>query len=111
VTMILLALVIIYDTDTPWRVPTKWLVWTLLIAGAIIIIFSYTLEYSRFILQRYSWHDLLVNGISKEMLISGTEYMPAKFPWWIFAVGEAMHLGAIVILKVKDPGAETPGPA
>jgi hypothetical protein len=101
VTMILLALVIILGKDTPWRVPTKWMVWTLLIVGAVIIIFSYTLEYSQFILQRYSWHDLLVNGISKEMLISGTEYMPQKFPWWIFVVGEAMHLGAVGIIWNK----------
>jgi hypothetical protein len=95
VTMILLGLVIIRGKDTPWHVQTKRMVWTLLIAGALIIIFSYTLEYSQFILQRYSWHDLLVNGISKEMLISGTEYMPQKFPWWIFLMGEVMHLTAV----------------
>jgi hypothetical protein len=101
-TMILLALVIIYNRDIPWNVQTIWMVWTLLIAGAVIIIFSYTLEYSQFILQRYSWHDLLVNGISKQMLISGTEYIPQKFPWWIFLVGEAMHLGAVgIIMKRK----------
>jgi hypothetical protein len=94
-TMILLALVIIGRGDAPWRVFTKRMVWVLLIAGSIIIIFSYTLEYSQFILQRYSWHDLLVDGISKEMLISGTEYMPQKFPWWIFLIGEVMHLGAV----------------
>ncbi|MEI6853420.1 MAG: hypothetical protein WCL06_11275 [Bacteroidota bacterium] len=95
VTMILLALVIILGKDAPWRVSTKWAVWSLLIAGSVIIIVSYTLEYSQFILQRYSWHDLLVNGISKEMLISGTEYMPQKFPWLIFIIGEVMHLGAV----------------
>ncbi len=94
-TMILLALVIILGRDVPWNVSTKRMVWALLIAGSIIIIFSYTLEYSQFILQRYSWQDLLVDGISKEMLISGTQYMPQKFPWWIFLIGESMHLGAV----------------
>lgn len=94
-TMILLALVIIWGGDAPWCVSTKRMVWTLLIVGSVIILISYTLDYSQFILQRYSWHDLLVNGISKEMLISGTEYMPQKFPWWIFVIGEVMHLIAV----------------
>jgi hypothetical protein len=97
-TMIMLALVIIYDRDIPWRVPTKWMVWTLLAAGSLIIIVSYTFEYSQFMLLRYSWGDLLGMDNTKEILEYATTFMPAKFPWWIFICGEAMHLGAIAIL-------------
>jgi hypothetical protein len=105
-TMILLALVIIRGADTPWHISTKWMVWTLLIAGAIIIIISYTLEYSQFMLQRFSWPQLLGNANTKEMLEYATIYMPHKFPWGIFLCGELMHLIAIaIILKRKDqPG-------
>jgi len=102
VTMILLGLVIIFRGDMPWHVRTRWIVWSLLIVGSLIILISYTLEYSQFTLQRYSWQDLLVNGISKQMLMSGTEYMPKKFPWWIFMAGELMHLGAVGMIWQKS---------
>jgi hypothetical protein len=98
VVMILLALAIIFGRDAPWPVRTKWMVWSLLIAGSVVLIIAYTLEYSQFILQRFSWHDLLINGISKEMLISGTSYIPQIFPWWIFGIGVAMHLWAVGIV-------------
>ena len=97
-TMILLALVIITGRDKPWRVPIKWKVWSLLIIGSLIIIVSYTLEYSQFMLQRFSFWDLMSIYNSKDIMVYATSFMPEHFPWGIFCLGELMHLAAIAIL-------------
>jgi hypothetical protein len=107
-TMILLALVIIRGKDAPWHVFTKRMVWTLLVAGAIIIIFSYTLEYSQFMLQKFSLGELLTVADSKEILEYTTLYIPQRFPWWIFGIGEIMHLLAIAMVWNRKKDAQMP---
>ena len=94
-TMIALALVIVFRADAKHRMRTGWLVWTLLGAGSLVILYAYTEEYSRFMLQRYSWGQLLSNGNQKELLEYATSYIPQHFKWWVFVVGEAMHLAAV----------------
>ena len=97
-TMILLALVIILRWNRSRPVPAGWMVWTLLITGSIIIITAYTLEYSQFMLQRYSFGELLSMKNTGDMMTYATSFMPVHFPWRIFCLGELMHLGAIAIL-------------
>jgi hypothetical protein len=100
-TMILLGIIIIIGRDRSRSVPKGYIVWTLLIAGSVIIIVSYTLEYSQFMLQRYSFADLLIMNNSEDILKYATSYIPRHFPWWIFITGEMMHLTAIGLMMKR----------
>jgi len=69
--------------------------WILLILGSVIVIISFTLDYSQYMLNRYSISELIRLASSKEIFSARIDYVPANFDWWIFWVGEVLLLWAI----------------
>ena len=99
-TMIGLALVILLVHPSKSLLKLGWFVWTLLIEGSIIIIISYTHEYFSFMLQLFSFGQIISSSNAPEQLQYATSYIPQHFPWFIFLLGESIHLLAIgLILK------------
>jgi hypothetical protein len=93
-TMILLALVILFRAEggKDSRIPGK--VWVGLIAGSLVLIFGFVYDYSQHMLTHFSvWEMLQVKN--PEVLKVATSYMPGRFPWWIFGTGEALILASI----------------
>jgi hypothetical protein len=93
-TMILLAMVILVyaERGKQTRVPGK--IWTGLILGSLIIILSWILDYSRFMLNHFSLFEML-EVKNPEVLRIATLYEPLSFPWGLFATGLGLILASI----------------
>lgn len=102
ITMILLAVVTIYFVDINHKAKYGWLVWILLIVGSLIVIISYTEEYTRFMMQEFSFFELFGVRNGERLLARALTYVPEKFNWYIFLIGELMHLVAIGLLIRKN---------
>jgi len=93
-TMILLAMVIVFRAERGLdsRIPGK--IWAGLILGSLILIFGFILDYSQHMLTHFS---LLEMGQLKnpEVMKVATAYVPRRFPWGIFALGEGVILASI----------------
>jgi hypothetical protein len=96
-TMILLALCIIHFTGKKGSARLNVLEWSLLITGSLIVILAYTKEYSGFMLQKFSWGDLFSENKKEAVMEYAATFVPQKFNWLLFSVGESMHLGSIAL--------------
>jgi hypothetical protein len=94
-TMILLALLISrFTTQNPaTRIIGR--EWLLLIAGALIVIVSYTEDYVSFMLEKFSFGAIFDPSKSDDLMDSATGYIPERFAWWIFAIGETLILSGV----------------
>jgi hypothetical protein len=87
VTMILLALVLVRFTDAGLEVSINRLEWILLVCGALLVILSFTWDYTGFILEHYSFREIWT--IPKEDLFDvSLSYIPRQFNWWLFIIAE-----------------------
>jgi len=93
-TMILLAMVILVRAERgkESRIPGK--IWAGLILGSLVLIFGFVLDYSRHMLTHFSLLEMLQLK-NPEVLELATSYIPQRFPWWIFALGETVILCSI----------------
>jgi hypothetical protein len=93
-TMILLALVILFRAESGKgsRIPRK--IWGGLILGSMILIFSFILDYSRHMLSYLSFFEMFQLK-NPDLLEVATSYIPQRFPWGIFAAGELVILASI----------------
>jgi hypothetical protein len=104
-TMCGLALTTVWHTDrganarltTPQR--------ALLVAGSLVIILSFTLDWIR-----TDGHTLWVNITQPRDLLYGLgHYVPKHYSWWIFALGEALGLAAwLSYARRRDVTTTTP---
>jgi hypothetical protein len=109
VTMILLSLLIFYYSEIINTIRLKPISWVLLIAGSVIVIISYTYDYSTFILNRIPFAKFF-NSENKDRIIHYMSlFVPSVFNWLIFSAGVICHLLAILIIfidlkKIKNAG-------
>jgi hypothetical protein len=72
--------------------------WALLIAGSVVVIVSFTVDYTTFVVQEGGWQSLFSMEAAARSIRE--QYIPIEFPWWIFVVGEGIIVAGIVkILK------------
>jgi hypothetical protein len=92
-TMILLALVILYRAEGGGdsRIPGK--IWAGLILGSLILITGFILDYTAYMLNYFSFFGML-QVKNPEVLDVATSYVPEHFPWWIFVLGEVVILAS-----------------
>jgi hypothetical protein len=98
-TMILLAMILIYYNRKNIKVKINRIEWGLLITGSVILILSWTWDYSAFIFEHYTFREIWsVPG--DELYNVASQYIPRKFYWGIFWAGEGVILaGILFILK------------
>lgn len=96
--MIVLALIIIFSVEKTGKAKTGKLVWVLLVAGSLTVILSYTIDYSRFILERFSFGELFSTNNNKEVMEYVTKFIPSDFKWLIFGAGALMHAVGIYLV-------------
>jgi hypothetical protein len=103
-TMILLALVIIYMVEKNGSVRVGTISWLLLIAGSLIVIFAYVQDYTLFMLKYMSFSELLNFANSDNVIKITSLYIPSYFNWYIFLIGVIFHLVAIgkILLNLKS---------
>ena len=68
--------------------------WTGLISGSLILIFGFVFDYSQHMLIHFSLFEMM-QVKNPEVLEAATRYIPYRFPWWIFGIGEAVILASI----------------
>jgi hypothetical protein len=93
-TMICLALVILIQAEKGKDTRILPREWTGLVAGSLVLIFGFILDYSQHMLAHFSVFGML-QVKNPEVLEVATRYIPLRFPWWIFGIGELIILGTI----------------
>ena len=93
-TMILLALVILVGNERGLvtRIPGK--IWAGVILGSLILIFGFICDYSQHMLTHFTLVQMF-QVKNPEVLEVATRYIPDRFPWWIFGMGEGVILFSI----------------
>lgn len=98
--MIVLALFIIYFTDKHGKTRIIGREWILLISGSLIVIIAFCWDYSRFILQHYSFSEIFT--VPKDALFDlSLQYSPESFNWGLYSVGLAVIIGGIVSYAMR----------
>ncbi len=89
-TMILLALVLLYfnEKNTSLKINSK--EWILFITGSLVIILSFIVDCYKYI-----------HSYNGEVMEAVLHYIPQHFEWWIFWIGELLILAAIVLFYVR----------
>lgn len=100
--MIILALAIVYFTNLLERVKMGKIEWALLIIGSVIVIMAYTEEYTQFMMQYFSFGQLLDYSNANDVMRHATQYIPQVFKWWIYFTGIGMHFVAIGMFIYKN---------
>ena len=99
-TMILLAVIIIYYNSKTGQVMIKWLDWGILISGSLILILTWIWDYSGYILEHFSFSE--IRTIPKNDLYEvAIQYIPRKFKWGLFWIGEGIILSGIVLIFLR----------
>lgn len=83
--MILLAIGVVYFTDRLGNTYMSKYEWALLVLGSFMVIISYTAEYTSFIFKRYSFGALW--NFDKQFIEYAIQFVPVKFPWILFLTG------------------------
>ena len=97
-TMILLSMILVYYNRKYEAAKINWIEWSLLITGSIVLILSWTWDYSGYILEHFTFREIwTVPGEELTKIVS--QYIPRKFYWGLFSVGEAIILTAIGLLS------------
>lgn len=93
-TMILLALLILIRAErgSESRIPGR--IWMGLILGSLVLITAFVFDYCQHMLTHFSFMEIL-QVKNPEVLEVATSYVPFRFPWWIFGIGEAVILASI----------------
>lgn len=93
-TLILLAVVILTGNERGLvtRLPGK--IWAGLILGSLILIFGFIYDYSQHMLTHFTLLQMF-QVKNPEVLEVATRYIPDRFPWWIFGMGEGVILATI----------------
>ena len=101
ITMIILAVIIIFFTHKGVNVKFGLLIWLLLIVGSVITIVGYTEEFTRFMLTKFSFYEIFGCGDKTELLDHAIKFIPEYFNWYIFGTGELLFFIAIYIIIKK----------
>jgi len=89
-TMIFLALTILTGKIRAATINSQWLV----LLGAFFIFLSFIWDFSSYMLDKYTMAEMFKPGVSQ---IALQQYIPYRFNWWFFVLGELMILAGIVI--------------
>ncbi len=95
-TMILFAMVILFQAERGKVTRILWREWAGFILGSLVLIFGFVFDYSQHMLTHLSLGEMFQLKDSEVLEIT-THYIPHRFPWWIFGIGEIIILGTIGI--------------
>lgn len=74
----------------------KW-EWAFLILGSVILILAFTWDYSRFILNEYSFAEIWTLPNKQELYDFAGKYVPYKFNWLLFITGQFVIVAGILM--------------
>ncbi|MCF8330977.1 MAG: hypothetical protein K9H84_00850 [Bacteroidales bacterium] len=107
--MVFLAMVFIYFSHKKQNLVTKGYHWLILIIGAVIVMVSYMEDYVNYMLQKFTFGDLLGKADHDKLLDFASNYFPDQFNWWLFAVGAGLHVVIVFHIIVLSRRNKTMG--
>jgi hypothetical protein len=102
-TMILLASIIIHQSNLKNSFKVNIFEWALLILGSCIVIYTYVEGYTRYMLMRFNISDLINISPKKEMMEYAAMFVPVHFNWILFGVAEGLFFISIYLI-IKRAG-------
>jgi hypothetical protein len=96
-TMIIFSLIIFYFNDKATDVRIKWREWTILIFGSLVLITGFIWDYSRFILEKYSFSEVWSLPDNEALFNYAYKYVPQNFNWFLFVAGELIISSGIFV--------------
>ncbi len=102
-TMILLAVIILYNRAKVSTFHLTFFEWLLLITGSLIMIFVYTQPYMSYMLDRFSISELIYYRRNILLIKYIAGFKPVTFNWLIYVPGQLLFFWSIlhVILRMK----------
>jgi len=113
-TMILLAVLVLVNArqDRDTRILAG--EWGGLVLGSLVLIFGFILDYSQHMLTHFTLAGMF-DVKDPEVLEVATRYIPLRFPWWIFWIGETILLLVILLyarrMKRQEPSGSSQEPS
>ena len=104
-TMIVFALMLTWFVDKKASVKIKLREWLFLISGSLVVIISYTLDYSRYMVNAFGFSVLVgdnTNNGQTDVISYAAKYVPVNFDWWIFVLGEVLILMGVVLVFRRE---------
>jgi hypothetical protein len=105
--MIALSMIIVFQERDNEKIYMNLMEWILLIAGSVVLIISFTWDFSIYMLSHYTVGEMIHLPEKKLLIELAYQYVPVQFPWAIFTLGEGIILVAIGMLfhrlKNKTP--------
>ncbi|MGA2823030.1 MAG: hypothetical protein ABSE72_05840 [Bacteroidales bacterium] len=100
-TMILLAVVILYyrSKDETFRISLY--EWLLLITGSLIVIIAYTRPYMSYMLDRYSISEMVHFRGNTKLIEYAAAFVPVTFSWVIYLLGQILFFWSILHMMIR----------
>jgi hypothetical protein len=100
-TMILLAVIILLYRSKMGNFRMKRVEWFLLIDGSIIVIYAYIQPYMAYMLERYSFSDMLHFHGNIKLIEYAAGFIPVSFSWVIYFLGQLLFFVAIIHMVMR----------
>lgn len=100
-TMILLCLLILHYSGKGVNASIKRMEWIILIIGSIVVIFAYIQDYSSYMLNEFAFWDFVLIRDKEAVLGHAAYYIPEKFNWYIFSLGQSLFFVAICMYILR----------
>ena len=97
-TMVLLALCVVYLQEKGYNVRLKFSGWALIIVGAATIFSSFIWDYTSIIISGGFLYDYWTLVTNEQFQSIVTKHIPTYYNWYLFVIGELMILGAVVLI-------------
>ena len=100
-TMILIALFFLYFQQKRYAIKIIFYEWVLLFLGAFMVFVTFIWDYSRLIIQGNFIARFWELGADPEFQKIISSYVPTKYNWRLFALGETVILCALALLYIR----------
>jgi hypothetical protein len=96
--MILLAMLLLIYESKNIEVKIKTKEWWAFIAGSLLLITAFTWDYSKYIINNYSFSGIWTKTGKDELFVIASNYIPQSFNWFLFIFALIIILSGIAFL-------------
>lgn len=89
-TMICIAALLLFTSEKGSNANLNKFEWLLLIVGSVIVIIAYTEEYFRYMINEFSFPDILTFSTNELVISHASKFIPKQFNWLIYASGQIL---------------------
>jgi hypothetical protein len=100
--MIVLSLLILIRKGNYKKVEIDRFSWTILITGSILVILSFILDFTAFVLEKFSFAQLWSLPDKRAISQTAYSYIPRNFNWFLFILGELIIVSGIGRIAAKS---------